>query len=261
MNIDDKLIAELEKIADPGALIAGLAKRFGDRAAIGTSGQLSGVALIDMAVKAGARPRVFTVDTGRLFPETYALFDEVEKRYGLKIERYGPDPAELKGMVEEYGEHLFFDSKERQELCCRVRKVHPNEKALNTLDVWINGLRADQSAFRAGTPRFQVIQHHEGGATRPILKVSPLADWKEDRLRRYLQENRVPVHRLLDAKLPGGWRYESLGCVLCTTPIGPYEPRRAGRWRWFNQTDDKKECGLHLPQQRTASKAENQGRP
>jgi phosphoadenosine phosphosulfate reductase len=245
--IDDKLIAELEGISEPGALIAALVERFGARAAIGTSGQLSGVALIDMAFQAGARPRVFTVDTRRLFPETYELYGELEKRYGLKLERFAPDATELESMVNEYGEFLFFDSKERQELCCRVRKVHPNKKALDTLDVWINGLRADQSSARAGTKKFQIIEHHEHGVVRPILKVQPLVDWTEDRLRVYLAERNVPTHKLLDAKLPGGWRYESLGCVLCTTPIGPHERRRAGRWRWFSQGDDKKECGLHLP--------------
>jgi phosphoadenosine phosphosulfate reductase len=81
-----------------------------------------------------------------LFPETLALFDAVEKKYGLKIERYYPDPVELKTMIEENGEYLFFDSKEKQELCCRVRKVLPNERVLRTLDVWVTGLTADQSA-------------------------------------------------------------------------------------------------------------------
>lgn len=246
--IDQNLIAELDRIPEPGALMAELFKRFGARCAIGTSGQLTGTALIALAVGAGAKPRVFTNDTGRLFPETYELFDAIERRYGLKIERFGPDPRELEAMVSEYGESLFFDSKERQELCCAVRKVHPNDRALDTLDVWITGLRADQSRARAATPKFQIVDHARDGKPRPILKVAPLVDWTEARVREFMKAKDVPVHKLLEQKLPGGWYYESLGCVICTTPIGPNEPRRAGRWRWFNSSDDKKECGLHLPE-------------
>jgi phosphoadenosine phosphosulfate reductase len=217
---------------------------------------MTGVAILDMAVKAGVTPRVFTIDSLRLFPETYRFIQELEKKYNLTVERFGPDPAEVDAMVREYGEHLFFDSKERQELCCRVRKVEPNLRALDSLDAWITGLRADQSSFRAKTKRFEIIQHARPGLpARPILKVAPLSDWTEERLRRYLDENNVPVHPLFKTDLPGGWRYESLGCVLCTTPIGPHEPRRAGRWRWFNQGDDKKECGLHLPQNPAGGKA------
>jgi phosphoadenosine phosphosulfate reductase len=249
--IDASLVQELEKIAEPGALLAELFRRFGPRAAIGTSGQLTGTVLIDLAVRAGAKPRVFTNDTLRLFPETYEFFDALEKKYGLKIERFGPDPAELEKMVSRHGEYLFFDSKAKQEYCCEVRKVLPNERALHTLDVWITGLRADQSASRAATPRFQILSHVQDGAERPILKVAPLVDWTEARLREYMKAHGVPVHKLLEAKFPGGWYYESLGCMLCTTPIGPGEPRRAGRWRWFTggagTADDKKECGLHLP--------------
>src|SRR5437867_1564194 len=148
--INQSLIEQLEPIQEPGALVAELHKRFGKRMAIGTSGQLTGCALIDMAVKAGIpKPRVFTNDTYRLFPETYELFKALEKRYKIKIERYTPPERELKAMVEQYGEHLFFDSKERQELCCHVRKVLPNRQALDSLDVWITGLRADQSQARA----------------------------------------------------------------------------------------------------------------
>jgi phosphoadenosine phosphosulfate reductase len=246
-QINRTLIAELEKITDPGALVAELVKRFGARAAIGTSGQLTGVALIDMAVAAGVKPRVFTNDTHRLFPESYELFDAIEKKYGLTIEKFTPDPVELKQMVSQYGEFLFFDSKERQELCCRIRKVNPNNKALDTVDVWFTGLRADQSRSRAATPKFQIVEHAQDGAVRPLLKVAPLVDWTEAKIREYIQARQVPVHKLLEQKLPGDWYYESLGCVICTTPIGPYEPRRAGRWRWFNAGDDKKECGLHLP--------------
>jgi phosphoadenosine phosphosulfate reductase len=246
-TVEPSLLASLEKISDPGAVLAELHRLFGDRMAIGTSGQLTGCALIDLAFKAGFTPRVFTNDTLRLFPETYALFDALERHFGFKIERFAPPEAELKRMVERHGEFLFFDSKDKQEYCCRVRKVLPNDRALETLDCWVTGLRADQSKSRANVARFEIIEHRQGETTRPILKVAPLAEWTEARVREYLKANQVPVHALLDAKLPGGWYYESLGCVLCTTPIGPHEPRRAGRWRWLNALDDKKECGLHLP--------------
>ena len=121
---------------------------------------------------------------------------------------------------------------------------------LDGLDVWVTGLRADQSPGRASLPRLEIIQHKG----RPVLKAQPLVDWTEAQLRTYMRDNKVPVHPLMKGTLPGGWYYESLGCAVCTTPIGPDEPRRAGRWRWFNQEkaavsaeDAKKECGLHVP--------------
>lgn len=241
--IDDNLIAQLETIQNPSELIAEIFRRFGTRAAIGTSGQLTGVAMIHMALAAGVTPRVFTIDTLRLFPETYALFTELEKKYGLKIERIQPDPEKIRAMVEEHGEYLFFDSKQKQELCCQLRKVEPNERALESLDVWISGLRADQSARRSQTKKFEI--QLKGPKRRPLLKVAPLVDWSETQIRDYLKKNEVPVHALLK-DTPDGWYYESLGCIICTTPIGPHEPRRAGRWRWFNQGEDAKECGLHV---------------
>ncbi len=243
--IDEKLAAELESIADPQELIGTIFRRFVNRAAIGTSGQLTGSVLIDLAVRAGVRPRVFTIDTLRLFPETYEFFDTIEKKYGIQVERLGPDPGKIKKMIAEHGEYLFFDSKEKQEFCCHLRKVEPNEKALDTLDVWLTGLRVDQSASRAKTAKKCEIVLH-GNERRPILKVAPLIDWTEKRLRDYMAANGVPMHKLLNWN-QDGWYYESLGCVVCTTPIGPHEARRAGRWRWFNavEGDDDKECGIH----------------
>ena len=241
-DVNPALIAELEKISEPGALLAELDRRFGRRMAIATSGQLTDTAIVALAASAGAKPRVYTADTLRLFPETYAHFQEVEARYGIAIERLAPDRAELENMVTEQGEYLFFDSKEKQEFCCAVRKVHANDRMLDQLDCWVTGLRAAQSAGRAGLPRIEIFRHRD----RDILKVQPLVDWSEDKLRAYMNDNAVPMHALMKDPLPGGWSYESLGCVICTTPIGPYEPRRAGRWRWFNQ-DANKECGLHLP--------------
>lgn len=214
--------------------------------AIGTGGQLTGAVIVALCVEAGFKPRVFTNDTGRLFPETLTLFERVEKKYGLTIERYGPSPSDVERMVMEHGEYLFFDSKEKQELCCRLRKVVPNERALQSVDVWVTGLRADQSPDRRATPRLEIIERRDGGSPRLILKVAPLVDWTEERVWDYVRAHDVPVNELMTKQFPGGWRYESLGCVICTTPMGPQEPRRAGRWRWFNQ-DASKECGLHLP--------------
>lgn len=240
-EINQNLVDKLDQIREPQELLKEVFNQFGDRAAIGTSGQLTGVAIIDIAAQAGVKPRVFTIDTLRLFPETYDLFNEVEKKYNIKIEKIKPDDQDLEKMISEHGEYLFFDSKEKQELCCHVRKVRPNQKVLDTLDVWLTGLRVDQSRSRANRSRFEIIAH--GEEKRPILKISPLLDWTEDDLRKYIKENDVPMHSLLSWN-QSGWFYESLGCKICTTPISEFEPRRAGRWRWFK--DDDKECGLHV---------------
>ena len=216
---------------------------------IATSGQPTDTAIIALAVKAGVKkPYVYTTDTLRLFPETYAYYKTLEKRFKVKIDRVKPPEKELNRMLEQHGEFLFFDSREKQEYCCHVRKVLPNQKVLDSLDVWVTGLRRDQSASRADLPRLEIIHHHQtGGELRPILKANPLVDWTERRVNDYLKANRIPNHPLIEKKLPGGWHFDSLGCILCTTPIKAGEPPRAGRWRWLNAVDDKKECGLHLP--------------
>ncbi len=243
-EINEQLISELEKITDVKDLLATIFKRFKKRAAIGTSGQLTGVALIDLAIKAKVKPRVFTIDTLRLFPETYELFEKLKKKYKVKIEKIKPDPVKIDRMIKQHGENLFFDTPDKQKFCCHLRKVEPNERVLETLDVWITGLRGDQSASRAEGKKFEIIL--QGPNKRPILKVAPLLNWTEQQVRDYIAKNKVPTHKLLNWN-ENGWRYESIGCVICTTPIGPHEPRRAGRWRWFNQNDpDKKECGLHV---------------
>ncbi len=238
------LIKELETIQEPGPLLLELHKGFANRMAIATSGQPTDTAIVALAVKAGVKtPRVYTTDTHRLFPETYAYYETLEKFFKIKIERFTPPEKELSRMIEQHGEFLFFDSKDKHEYCCHVRKVLPNQLALDTMDVWVTGLRRDQSASRAQLPRMEIIQH----ASRPVLKVNPLAMWTEQQVTDYLKANKIPNHPLFEKKLPGGWYYESLGCIMCTTPIAPHEPRRAGRWRWFNALDDKKECGLHQP--------------
>jgi phosphoadenylyl-sulfate reductase (thioredoxin) len=243
--IDQSLIKDLEKISEPGPLLAELEKRFPRRVGIATSGQPTDTAIIALAIQGGVKsPRVYTTDTHRLFLETYKYFAELENRFRIRIERFTPPEKQLNQMVQDHGEFLFFDSKDKQEYCCFVRKVLPNQQALDSLDVWVTGLRRDQSASRGDLPRLEVIDHKG----RPILKVNPLVAWTEKQVTDYLAANKIPNHPLFDQKLPGGYYYESLGCVICTTPIGPGEPRRAGRWRWFNAKDGtNKECGIHLP--------------
>ena len=228
---------------NPQEILFSLFKQFDDRAAIVTSGQLSGMVQIHLAAENNLPFRVCTIDTLRLFPETYTFFDDVEKRYGIKIEHIQPEPDEVEKMVNEHGEFLFFDSREKQRYCCEIRKVRPMQRLLNTLDVWITGTRRDQSESRQNFQKVEIISSMES----PILKVSPLIYWKEEEIWRFVRENDVPVNPLFEPDSQGQF-YESIGCKICTTRIRPGEPKRAGRWRWQNAVDteeNNKECGLH----------------
>ncbi len=245
-----QLIAnEIEAVTEPSEVLAVGLKLAGARGAIGTSGQLSGTTMIHLAHAKGISPRVFSIDTLRLFPETYAFFDSLEAQYGFKTEWHRPLENELATMLRNHGEFLFFDTKAKQEYCCDVRKVHVNERALESVDVWFTGLRKDQSNERNQTKKLSWLDARDkNGNHRKILKVAPLHCCTEEELRDYAAENMVPIHPLLAQTNEKGWRYESLGCHTCTTPIGPNEARRSGRWRWFNQlpAGAKKECGIHL---------------
>jgi phosphoadenylyl-sulfate reductase (thioredoxin) len=236
-----ELNREVERIEDPQTILFELFKRFADRAAIITSGQITGMTLVQMAWENQLPFRVCTIDTGRLFPQTYDFLELVEDHYGIQIERVSADPDAINRMVTQHGEYLFFDSQAKQEYCCKIRKVNPQERLLDTLDVWITGLRRDQSDFRQQVPKVQLIDHQQ----RTILKVSALADWSNQQVWDYIERNQVPVNPLLRSK-PEAAYYESLGCVICTTPIRPGEPKRAGRWRWQHNEENEKECGLHF---------------
>lgn len=242
--INEELCHQVRSLEEPQEILFYLFKRFKERAAIVTSGQLSGMVLIHLAHANKLPFRVCTLDTLRLFPETYDFFAHVEERYEIHIERRTPDAEEIDRMLAHHGEYLFFDSKQKQEHCCQIRKVKPMQRLLDTLDVWFSGLRRDQSDDRRHVPKVQII-NHKG---RPVLKVNALADWPEARLWGFIHKKGVLVNPLMEPQKYGQY-YESLGCTICTTPIMPGEPKRAGRWRWQNaptsQNENKKECGLH----------------
>ncbi len=228
----------LVNFMSPEELLRWAWENHGERAAIFTSFQNTGCVIMDIAHKVAPKLRVITVDTLRLPPETYELMDALEIKYDIKIERFSPNPERLAQMVKNHGEFLFFDSKEKQEFCCAIRKVEPNKRALDSVDVWITGLRRDQSKGRMLTPKAAEV-NQDG---RKIIKLCPLIDWTEEQVSSYISEQELPYNRLYDLG------YTSIGCVICSTPTLPHEDKRAGRWRWWNHldADNHKECGIHL---------------
>lgn len=220
----------------PEELLAWAFATHAEKSGIITSFQRTGCVLIDMAQRVARGMRVMTVDTLRLPRQTYEVMEAIEAKYGLTIERFAPEPQRVAKMVQQHGEFLFFDSKEKQEYCCHIRKVEPNERALATLDVWITGLRRDQSGGRAGTEKAALIRRNG----RDLIRLAPLAEWSEDDAKAYMDQNGVPENGLY------ALGYTSIGCEICSTPTLPHESKRAGRWRWFNYLDgDHKECGIH----------------
>jgi phosphoadenosine phosphosulfate reductase len=189
---------------------------------------------------------VVTLDTGRLFPETYELWAETERRYGRTIRAIYPDPAGLEALVAQHGINGFYQSRDARAACCGVRKVDPLKRALEGAQAWITGLRADQSAFRAQN---SVVTFD---TARRLLKVNPLIDWTRQAVADFAAANNVPINKL------HARGFVSIGCAPCTRAVEPGEPERAGRWWW--EGDEKKECGLHLPARRAGSLAgsENQ---
>jgi phosphoadenosine phosphosulfate reductase len=175
--------------------------------------------------------RIFTLDTGRLFPETYDLIDATNKRYGVNIEVFFPDSQRVEMMVKAKGINLFYESIENRKLCCHIRKIEPLKRALSNLDVWISGLRRDQSITRNN------LSIVEWDALHNKIKVNPLLDWDTEKVWNYIREHNIPYNPLHDKGFP------SIGCLPCTREVQPGEDIRAGRWWWENP--EMKECGLH----------------
>ncbi|MDP3461910.1 MAG: phosphoadenylyl-sulfate reductase [Bacteroidales bacterium] len=175
--------------------------------------------------------RVFTLDTGRLFPETYELIDRTNARYKMKIEMFFPNYEAVEKMVYEKGANLFYDSIENRKLCCSVRKTQPLNRALQGLKAWITGLRREQSITRHDIRIVEWDEMHN------LYKINPLINWSEADVKEYIRKNNIPFNTLHDKGFP------SIGCQPCTRAIMAGEDIRAGRWWWENP--DQKECGLH----------------
>ncbi len=174
---------------------------------------------------------LFTLDTGRLFPETYDLIDLTAKKYGITIRVMFPDAQETEQMVNSKGINLFYDSIENRKLCCYTRKLAPLKRAFEGLDAWICGLRREQSVTRKD---LKLVEWDE---VNGLIKVNPLINWSENQVWEYIKINHIPYNKLHDQGFP------SIGCQPCTRAILPGEDVRAGRWWWENP--ETRECGLH----------------
>jgi len=193
------------------------------------------VVLIDMASKIKKDFQVFSIDTGRLHPETYRLLDQVREHYEITLEVIFPDSPEVEALVREKG--LFSFYKDGHKECCGIRKVRPLRRKLATLDAWITGQRQDQNpSTRANIP---VVQVDTAFSTKnhTLIKFNPLANWSSAQVWQYIHANNVPYNALHTKG------FISIGCEPCTRPVLPNQHEREGRWWWEEAIE--KECGFH----------------
>jgi thioredoxin-dependent adenylylsulfate APS reductase len=215
----------------PAERIARLRQEVPGKIVFTTSFGLEDQVILHLLSERGNDVDVVTLDTGRLFPETYALWAQTERRYGVRIRALHPRHGDLEALVERQGINGFYQSRAARTACCAVRKVEPLERALAGARAWIAGLRAEQSAHR------QDMALVTAEADRGLIKLNPLFDWTREQLLTFVSSNDLPINPL------HAQGFASIGCAPCTRAIAPGEPERAGRWWW--EEESKKECGLH----------------
>jgi phosphoadenosine phosphosulfate reductase len=201
------------------------------RVALASSFGLEDQVLTHIIANSNLNVDIFTLDTGRIFPETYDLIQKTESKYKRRVEVYFPNHNEVEKMVKLKGINLFYESVENRKECCKIRKINPLKRALSNYDVWICGLRKEQSITREN------LGLVEWDSLNNLLKINPLINWTEEEVWSFVEKNKVPYNVLHNKNYP------SIGCQPCTRAIMKGEDIRAGRWWWENPTT--KECGLH----------------
>ncbi len=217
--------------SDPHEVLRYFLQEYKGRIALSSSLGAEDQVLTEMVVSIDPETRIFTLDTGRLFPETYELIDRTNEKYGIRIDVMFPDFKRVQKMVREKGMNLFYGSVENRKLCCGIRKIEPLQRAFENLDVWICGLRKDQSVTRFFS---RLVEWDENNG---LIKVNPLISWREKDVWEYIRQKKVPYNPLHDDGFP------SIGCQPCTRAVKAGEDVRAGRWWW--EEPEQKECGLH----------------
>lgn len=231
IRLDPPPLADFTLLPSLEGRLRSIAHYTSGRLAFSTSLGLEDQAILHAIAEAGVTVDIFTLDTGRHFPETLDVIEASESRYGLKIRVVAPDAAELQNLASSDGINGFRRSVEARKSCCDVRKVRPLRLALTGAAGWITGLRRGQSDGRAEVP-FAAFD-----ANFQLMKFNPIADWTLPDLESYIAANAIPVNALHARGFP------SIGCQPCTRAVAPGEDIRAGRWWWENL--DGKECGLH----------------
>ncbi len=209
-----------------------ISKTFPGKTTFSTSFSYEDQVIIDYIQKNTPGVSIFTLDTGRLFPESYNVWSRTNEHYGVQIKPYYPDTFNIEEFVTANGPNAFYESVDLRKSCCSIRKVEPLKRALANNSVWITGLRAEHSVSRQG---FDIIEWDE---TNNIIKYNPLLYWTTEDVVNYIRENSIPYNVLHDRG------FVSIGCAPCTRAIKPGEDFRAGRWWW--EDAGKKECGLHI---------------
>ncbi len=212
--------------------LAGFREKVIGRVVFTTSFGLEDQVILHHICAAGLDIYLVTLDTGRLFPETYATWEETEAQYGRRIRAVYPQYVALETLVAAQGVNGFYGSRDARQACCGARKVEPLGRALAGAQGWITGLRADQSGYRNGAGLVAVDRE------RGLLKLNPLIDWTRHAAQDFAVAHRVPTNPLHRQG------FLSIGCAPCTRAVRPGEPERAGRWWW--EDESKKECGLHV---------------
>lgn len=224
-------LRELLRTFTAEEIIRWASETIGDELSFSSSLGVEDQVIFDMIHRCGADIETFTLDTGRLFNETYELIEKTGKKYGKRIRIFFPDSQKVEEMVRRYGINLFFDGIDQRKLCCSIRKLEPLKRALDGKKAWICGLHRDQSSDRAEVEPITWDSRHG------IFKLNPLWNWSTKKIWNYVHEFDVPYNELHERGFP------SIGCASCTRAVKPGEDIRAGRW-WWEETEHK-ECGLH----------------
>jgi len=222
-------VASIQQVAEswtPQHVLNWAFDTFGSRVAISSAFGAEGMVIIDIAARSGRDFHLFTIDTEFLFPETYALMDRIEEKYGITIEKVLPllSPGE---QTRKHGDALWTSDPDR---CCNLRKVEPLRRKLASLSAWITSIRRDQTSARSSARRVEWDEKFG------LLKINPIVDWTSKQVWRYIHDHDVPYNELHNQDFP------SIGCTHCTRAVRPGEDPRAGRWSGFAKT----ECGLHI---------------